>query len=455
VANCSFFILLIKRNNYPIYLYDNRNSLDLIHFQSLYPSLAKQTPEENFGFKQQTAIGICINFNYDPDQNGYTLASILSFYTKINKHILIITPSLFNKLSNRNLELFYQFNVKSIEINNRTSNNSHLSFINDQLNTTTTLYHIKCTDGRSGQLQHKCMLLCAQFYKFVKAKYSNLRGILYLSDDLYFNFAYVFSHPERFSLDEIWTTPSTQLLDIIRDVNAPSGNRWWWWTNRPQFWNSFRHFFLSKSETHQQYQRIFEILYGPNKRLAIANADLLYLPFADDQLTTFISVTNQFMKFFRSDIFCEIIFSLIIDTTMALSGHWPFQNDQYIFNSSINRLNNLSIIQQMERTTNLIKNARDPYSLNVNYRQRPCLFNPGGFIWDHHRSNRQLFEKAIFNGTVPTTKQFFIPWKHRTEFIHPIKLSKANQWPFQLWHQGIILQIEQLYTYQLYQTKVY
>jgi len=430
----------------------HRSDLDLIHFQSLYPSLTKENGEEEGELKKQKAIGICVNFNFNPDKDGNTLASILPFYTRINKYVAILTPSPFKKFSGRNLQLFHQFNVISISIDNRTLNNDRLSFINDPLKTMNTVYHIECIDGASGQLQHKCLLLCAQFYAHLKVEHSTLRGILYTADDLYFNFGYVLSHPERFSLDEIWTTPWIQLVDIITNDKGHLGNKWWWWKNQAHLWNSFRHFFLSRSKRSEQYRNIFEKLYGSNKRLAVGIADLLYLPFADNQLTTFISITNQFVTLFPSDIFCEIIFSLLVDTTMALSGHWPFENDRAIYNLSVNRLNNLSIMQQMERT-NLIKYPRDPYSLNNSFRQRPCLFNPDGFIWDHNRQNRQLFQTAIINGTVPIT-HLLKPWPYRTEFLHPMKLSNANHWSFQLWHQGMQQQIQQLNKYQKDKIKI-
>ena len=432
IINYCYFIFFIKDKNNLLYIHDHKSQLNLIHFQSLYPSLPKENQdEEEVLLKKQKAIGICVNFNFDPDRDGNTLGSILHFYTKINKYVVILTPTPFDKLSHRNLELFYQFNVTSVLIDNRTTN---------------TVYHIECIDGRSGQLQHKCILLCAQFYARMKIQHSSLRGILYIADDLYFNFDYVYSHPERFSLDEIWTTPWLQLVDIITNDKGHLGNTWWWWKNKPHLWNSFRDFFLPISKTSEQYRRIFQTLYGSNKRLVVGIADLLYLPFSDNQLTTFTSITNEFMTLLPSDIFCEIIFTLLVDTTMALCGHWPFENDRDIYNSSVNRLNNLSIIEQMERT-NLIKNARDPYSLNNHFRQRPCLFNPDGFIWDHNRQNRRLFETAIVNGTVPLT-YLSKSWPYRTEFLHPMKLSNAKQWPFQLWHQGMQQQIEQLKKYQ-------
>jgi hypothetical protein len=159
------------------------------------------------------------------------------------------------------------------------------------------------------------------------------------------------------------------------------------------------------------------------------------------------------MTLLPSDIFCEIIFSLLIDTTMALCGHWPFENDRAIYNLTINRLNNLSIMQQMERT-NLIKNAYDPYSFNNSYRQRPCLFNPDGFIWNDNRQNQQLFETAIVNGTVPPITYLSKPWPYKIEFIHPIKLSNASHWSFQLWHQGMKQQLEKLKKYQKDKIKI-
>jgi hypothetical protein len=452
ISYCWFFIL-IKKNNNLLYIYDYKTYLDLIHFQSLYPSLSKESREETLLIQKQEAIGICVNFNFDPDKSGNTLASILYFYTKINKYIVILTPSTFDKLSDRNINLLNQFNVRSILINHNKSNNVYGSFIDNSLKQTSNVYHMECLDSRSGYLQHKCLLLCAQFYSFVQIKDSNIRGILYLPDDIYFNFGYVFSHPERFSLDEIWTTPWTQLVDIIQNDKGLSGNTWWWWNNKPHLWESFRQFFLSNSTRSEEYRRIFKILYGLNKQLAVAIADILYLPFADNQLKNLILITNELMKDFPSDMFCEIIFPLIVDLTMSISNHWPFQNDREIYNSSVNRLNNLSIIEQMERT-NLIKSARDPYSRNIHFRQRPCLFNPDGFIWDQNRQNEYLFYNAIINGTVPQN-HLLKPWKYRTEFIHPMKLSNNNHWAFQLWHQGMKQQIEQLKQYQKYKTKIF
>jgi hypothetical protein len=422
--NYFYFIFFLNDKND---LSNHRIKLDLIHFKRLYPTLSK----EKFLIIKQEAIGICVNFNFDPDENGNTLGSILSFYTTINKYVVILTPSPFNRLSIRNLQLFNQFNVTS----------------NDRSN---TIYHIECVNGRSGQFQHKCLLLCAQFYSLLKIEqHSTLEGILYLADDLYFNFGYVFSHPERFSLDEIWTTPWLQVVDIITNDKGRLGNTWSWWITKPHLWNSFRNFFLRS----EKYRHIFEILYGSNKRLAIGIADLLYLPFADNQLTTFISIGNELMTLLPSDIFCEIIFSLLVDITMVLSGHWPFENDRSIYNLSLNRLNNLSIIEQMEKT-NLIKNGRDPYSFNNSFRQRPCLFNPDGFIWDHHRLNQQLFQTAIINGTVPIT-YLLEPWPYKTEFIHPMKLSNDKHWSFQLWHQGMKQQIQLIKIYQQNKRRIY
>ncbi|CAF2763244.1 unnamed protein product [Rotaria sp. Silwood2] len=447
ITNYYYFILFIKDEKHLLHIYDRRSHLDLIHFQALYPSLPKKNQGEDESLlKKQEAIGICVNFNFDPDTDGNTLGSILPFYTTINKYVAILTPSSFSKFFGRNLELFNQFNVTLILIDNQTLSKSHLSFIDDRINTTSTVYYIECIDGSSGQLQHKCLLLCVQFYARLKIEHSTLRGILYTADDLYFNFAYVFSHPERFSLDEVWTVPWMQLVDISTNDKGRLGNTWWWWKNKPHLWNSFRDFFLTKSKISEKYRRIFQILYGSNKRLAVGIADLVYLPFADDQLATFISITNELMTLLPSDMFCEIIFPLLVDTTMALCGHWPFENDREMYNSSVNHLNNLSTIQQMERM-NFIKNARNPYSLNNSFRQRPCLFNPDGFIWDHNRQNRQLFETTIINGTVPIM-HLSKPWPYRTEFLHPMKLSNDKQWAFQLWHHGMQQQIEQLKKYQ-------
>jgi hypothetical protein len=92
--------------------------------------------------------------------------------------------------------------------------------------------------------------------------------------------------------------------------------------------------------------------------------------------------------------------------------------------------------------------------LNNSFRQRPCLFNPDAFIWDHHRQNRQLYQTAIINGTVPIT-YLSESWPYATEFIHPIKLSNANHWSFQLWHQGMKQQIQFIQSYQKNKRRIY
>ena len=428
------------------YFYDRKDYLDSIHFQSLYPSLEKSSNNENSLIKKQEAIGVCVNFNHHPDHNGNTLSSILQYYTIINQYMLILTPTSSNEFSPRNLQLFSQFNVFTIPMKTNLFNENSDRFSSDILERKNTVYHVQCEDGRSGQLQHKCLLLCAQFYSFLQNRYSSLRGILYLADDLYFNFGYVYTHPERFSLDEVWSAPWLQLVDIQTGDKGRLGDTWYWWKAKPHLWTSFADFFLSKSNKSEQYRRIFETLYGPKKRLAVGIADLLYLPFADNQLNTFIKVTKEFLHLFPSDIFCEIIFSLLVDTTMSLQGHWPYLNDQHIYNSSINRLNNLSIMMNMEERK-LLKNARDPYSSNDDFRQRPCIFNPDGFIWDQNRQNEMLYKKAIVNGNVPQV-YLLKPWPFTTEFVHPMKLSNPNQWSSHLWHQGIQQQILQLKIYQ-------
>jgi hypothetical protein len=139
ITNYCYFVFFIKDNNHLLHLYDDRSHLNLIHFEALYPSLSRENhEEEELLLKKQKAIGVCVNFNFDPDSDGNTLGSILSFYTKINKYVVILTPSSFNKFADRNVELFYQYNVTSTLIDNRTTN---------------TVYHIECADGRSGQFR--------------------------------------------------------------------------------------------------------------------------------------------------------------------------------------------------------------------------------------------------------------------------------------------------------------
>lgn len=427
--------------------YDKKYYLDSIHFRSLYPSLTIRKEKKDSSIRKQEAIGVCVNFNFNPDRNGNTLASILPYYTMIHKYLVIFTPSPLNELSNANLQLFSQYKVISISVNEQqNSKNDSSPFSKDILKNANTVYHIECANSNGGQYQHKCLLLCAQFYSIIESKDSTLRGILYLADDLYFNFAYVFSHPERFPLDEVWSAPWLQLVDIKTGDKGRLGATWYWWKAKPHFWNSFTKFFLLKSNNTERYREVFEILYGSNKRLAIGIADLLYLPFGDNQLNNFISITKDVLQYFPSDIFCEVIFSLIIDLTMSISGHWPFENDHAIYNSSINRLNNLTFYKDIQQKY-FFKDVYDPYSSNNQYRQRPSILNPDGFIWDHHRHQQILFENAILNGT--TSNRYSLkPWRFTNEFVHPVKLSNQNHWAFHLWHRGIQLQIERIHFYQ-------
>lgn len=247
-------------------------------------------------------------------------------------------------------------------------------------------------------------------------------------------------------MDEVWSAPWLQVVDITTGDKGRLGETWYWWKANPHFWTSFINFFLFKSNETQQYREMFEILYGCRKRLAIGIADVLYVPFADNQLTNLISITKDLIRYFPSYIFCEVIFSLIVDLTMSISGHWPFENDQTIYNSSINRLNNLTFLKIIAKKY-LFKDLLDPYSLNDQFRQRPSILNPDGFIWDHQRHERTLFEKAILHRKTPR-RYSLKPWNYTNEFIHPMKLSNRNHWAFHFWHQGIQRQIKHLHLYQ-------
>lgn len=365
--------------------------------------------------EKQEAIGICVNFNFEPDDEGNSLSSILRYYTIIHRFIVILSPKPFHQFNEIHLNLFRKYNLiqqKDLSLSKSLD----------------TIYYIECLNQRSGQLQHKCLLLCAQFYDNLKRNNHliNMEGILYLPDDIFLNYSYIFSQRERFPLNEIWTTPWMQKLDLITNDKGQRGNRWFWWKHRPHFWQSFKELFDANStKLAFEYKQIFEILYGKQKRLAIGIADLIYLPFADHQLNNFISISKYFIEILPSDIFCEIIISLIIDTTMAMSQHWPYENDFFIFNSSVNRLNRLK-----------------------SSRMRPCPLNPDGYIWGRNRHNQQLYFNGVFNGIVPLN-HLSKPWPFPTEFIHPMKLSNRNHWISHLWHKAMNKQIELLRVFQM------
>ncbi|CAF1365603.1 unnamed protein product [Didymodactylos carnosus] len=259
--------------------------------------------------QQQSAIGLCVNFNDDPNVNGTSLFSLLKYYTLINRYIVILTPSVFKGLSVKNQQILRKFNVKQ----------------------TTTM----------------------------KRRYN-----------------------EHIILTQ---------YDHVKPV---------------------------------------ERLYGFGNIMTQSRADVVYIPFADNQLSTFINITDEILTYLPKT-FCEIIISILIDLTGAVSKHWPYQNDRIQFNSTVNRLNNISIQREMEEK-NETTASRYPYNTSV-YQYRPCLLNIRGYII-HQRDYRPVYEAYLTDN------------KH--EFIHPLKLSNTRHWYYRLWHRAMDKQIVDLKHYQ-------
>ncbi|CAF1387413.1 unnamed protein product, partial [Didymodactylos carnosus] len=416
--------------------------LDEAHFYKLYPSL-KDPQEKNASnssslplISRQQAIAICINYNYDPDASGHSLKSILTYYSLIHQYLIILTPSPLDKLSRKNQVILKQFNAKQTSVVQQPNKHLLLQQVNITLShlKQSNLYHVECTNASRGFYQYKCISLCAQFGDRLKQSdiFSTLHGVLYLSDDVFFNFTQVFAHPERYSLDEFWITSS------IHYVNLTSGklgarelrNPWWHYRNG---WERFRKLF--NTDLPKDYRNIFKILYGPDSVLTSSYSDVIYIPFADNQLRTFVKMVALVMSLYP-EVFCEVIITTLVDLSSSLCNHWPYQNDRAIYNSSVNLLNNHT---NMKRSYY----SPDPYNAS-RYKYRPCLLNPDGYIWRHYRRASNLFRIAVTTGTFPTYHQNLSKnesWLEPTEFYHPLKLSNPNSWESKLWNDAMKIQI--------------
>ncbi|CAF0806746.1 unnamed protein product [Didymodactylos carnosus] len=392
--------------------------------------MTKTTRNQNGGMRRQQAIGLCINFNYDPDSNGITLTSILKYYLLIHEYLVIITPSPFHNLSQQNQQILNQSNVSQTTIAKQESN-GHLLLKTETIAVIDNhrLFHIECIGVTNGYYQHKCTSLCAQFYQQLPS--SRLKGILYLPDDVFFNYSYVFRHPSYYSLDEFWIPYSSDILDCILNQKQ----KWWWWTVF-NYWERYCEFF-TKNLT-DSYQHIFETLYGKNKLLAVVPSDIVYIPFADKQLQTFINVTQHIMTLFPN-IFCELALSIIIELTMALCKHWPYQNDRYLFNSTVNLLNNRTRLEQLD-----VIHLNNPYNRSQ-YQYRPSLLSYNGYIWPPNRDNELDHRIAIYTGIFPDIVEKQSP--NPVEFLHPLKLSKLDSWSYRLWMEAMDVQLKKIKDY--------
>ncbi|CAF1054072.1 unnamed protein product [Didymodactylos carnosus] len=286
---------------------------------------------------------------------------------------------------------------------------------------------MECANATNGYYQQKCISLCAQLYEKLskKSQIRTLKGTLYISDDVFFNFSHVFSQPSRYSLSEFWVTGSLELNNYAENKRVEW--RWWYLENA---WD--RLVLVFNRTLPRRYIKVFETLYGPGKLLTHSRADVVYIPIADNQLSTFIKITDEILTYLPN-FFCEVFITIVADLTGALCKHWPYKNDRIKFKSKANRLNNLKIIKHMENT-NQIVHARYPYNTSV-YQYRPCLLNIEGYIFERSRqAKREILEKFLS--------------KNIYEFVHPFKLSNATSIPYELWHRSMEGQIQKLKHYQ-------
>ncbi|CAF1315869.1 unnamed protein product [Didymodactylos carnosus] len=420
--------------------------LDETHFYKFYPSLKGPHAKHNNNHTRnssslpsilrQQAIGICINYNLDPDVNGHSLKSILTYYSLIHQYLVILTPSPLDKLSPMNQKILKQFNVRQTSIVQEPNNHLLLQ----QMNTTlqhlnkTNLYHIECANTTRGYYQYKCISLCAQFGDKLKQSniLSTLHGVLYLADDVFFNFTQVFANPERYSLDEFWIPSSINYVNVTSGKLGPRELRNFWW-HYQNGWQRFCDMF--NKHLPKEYRNVFKILYGPDNVLTTSYADVVYIPFADNQLRMFVKVVSLVMSLYP-EVFCEIIITTLVDLSGSLCNHWPYQNDRAIYNSSVNLLNNITNIKRTYYSP-------DPYNTNK-YKYRPCLLNPDGYIWNAYRRASNSFKIALTTGIFPSYHYSLLEnesWPEPTEFRHPLKLSDPNSWKSKLWNNAMETQI--------------
>ena len=379
----------------------------------------------------QQKIGLCINFNYNPDAQANTLRSLLMYYTLMHRYIIIITPSSLSSLSEANQALLYQYNVVTLT-STQVERNQHV-----RLNLTEkihgSLFHVSCTGTNRGIYQQVCISLCAQF--FDQQHIPSMQGILYIPDDIFLNFTMILMNSVYYNFNEFWISPATGLVDATLGKQQPS--RWYWWHVNDNWNRLHQTFFVEKL-----YSDFLSIIYGPNRLFVSALADILYIPVADNQLKTFINITDIMMTRFPH-AFCEIILPIIVDVASSISGHWPYQHDRILFHSTINRLNNLTNLKKLEKNSK-ITNAFKYVNIN-RYQQRPCLFNVNGSLWGAHRHSEMTYRRMLFTGRSPFFNDTI---NNRIDYIHPMKLSSNSTWQYQLWHQAMRIQIQRLHDLQ-------
>jgi len=264
-----------------------------------------------------------------------------------------------------------------------------------------------------------------------------LRGVLYLPDDGFFNLILTLNTPHYYSLDEFWISPAALSIDTSKGASQPAA--WSWWDHNNNL-NRFHQIFFDN----KTFSNVLNTLYGPNRSMVGALADFAYIPIADNQLVTFVEIVDKIMTIFPG-VFSELIFPVLVDITSALCGHWPYQHDRVYFNSKINLLNNLTHMRNLEEKQQIF-HARDPFNTSE-YMRRPCLLNFDGAFWGDQRNSEQLYRQNIFINRPPFANRTL---KKQIDYIHPMKLSNNKTWPYQLWHEAMNVQIQQLQHYQLY-----
>ena len=424
----------------------NQTTSIVFHFKSLHAgristieSESRMQSENTSGLpkiEKQKDIGLCINFNYNPDTDATALTSLLQYYTLIYQYIAILTPLPFVRLSSANQAILQNYGAMAFGAL-KPDSNGHTR-INASEKLTGSLFHLGCTGTHRGYYQYLCISLCSQLFQHVANSRADtqLRGVLYLPDDVFFNLTLTLTKPQDYNLDEFWISSPTGFIDARNGTRKPTA--WYWWQHNNNFKRFEQVFFKDKA-----FYDVLSTLYGANFSLVAGLADILYIPMADKQMSTLVDVIDKMMSIFPG-VFGELIFPVLIDVAGALCGHWPYQHDRVYFNSTANQLNNLTNMRNLEKQHKVIR-ARNPFNTSE-YMLRPCLLNFRGAFWDSERSSEILYRQAIFhsraalNNTAPT---------ERIEYVHPMKLSTSTSWQHRLWREAMDLQIRKLHQYQL------
>ena len=418
---------------------NDRRASVCTNFNSLYPARISAVGHSSGlpKIEKQKAIGLCINFNHNPDAHATALKSLLMYYTLIYQHVAILTPAPFISLSPANQAILKEYGVKAFDPL-KPQSNGHTR-INASEDFTGSLFHLGCTGTQMGYYQYLCASLCSQLFRHLADSRASaqLRGVLYLADDMFFNLTLTLTNPRDYSLDEFWITPGNSFIDGRKLTERSSA--WGGWGHNDNF-NRFQQIFFQG----KAFSDVLSTLYGANYSIAAGLADIVYIPMADNQLSTLVDVVDKMTSIFPG-VFSELIFPVLIDIAGALCGHWPYQHDRIYFNSKVNLLNNLTNMRNLEKHRRVLR-ARDPFNTRE-FILRPCLLNFGGAFWDSQRNSETLYRQAIFSNRATLTNT---TRTERMEYVHPMKLSNNASWQYLLWREAMTMQIQKLQQYQLY-----